>query len=245
MAMAALGRVTVARPVQQMETAASLPGRSSVSDVSMRKFSSRGRCTVQTRWPSEPRPGSAQACLGRDSADGDALVAEFIRHVESTQQAWPLEGRRPTHLMPPSTVVKTLMEALMRNDWPEDDSGIRTAFAFAMPPAANEMLVSDVGKANRSARAWYATEKYVNVSEFGDVIRESTYSPMLDFVSWEMGSPLTFHGPSDKRAVQAVKTISQSGVSSVYTFCLEKVVNGVYKGCWMIVGVRVGDYANV
>ncbi|OAE33860.1 hypothetical protein AXG93_1921s1060 [Marchantia polymorpha subsp. ruderalis] len=216
MAMAALGRVTVARPVQQMETAASLPGRSSVSDVSMRKFSSRGRCTVQTRWPSEPRPGSAQACLGRDSADGDALVAEFIRHVESTQQAWPLEGRRPTHLMPPSTVVKTLMEALMRNDWPEDDSGIRTAFAFAMPPAANEMLVSDVGKANRSARA-----------------------------CWEMGSPLTFHGPSDKRAVQAVKTISQSGVSSVYTFCLEKVVNGVYKGCWMIVGVRVGDYANV
>ncbi|KAG6548857.1 hypothetical protein Mapa_009619 [Marchantia paleacea] len=66
-----------------------------------------------------------------------------------------------------------------------------------------------------------------------------------DFVSWEMGSPLTFHGPGDKKAVQDGKTTSQSGVSSVYTFCLEKVVNGVYKGCWMIVGFRVRDYANV
>ncbi|KAL3687603.1 hypothetical protein R1sor_013912 [Riccia sorocarpa] len=179
------------------------------------------------------------------TGERDSLVAEFINYVESTQQAWPLEGRRPTHLMPPSTVVRVLMDALMRNDWPEDDSGIRTAFAFAMPPAANDMLISDVGQANRLARAWYATEKYLNIKEFGDVVRDVTYLPLLEFVSWEIASPMTFCGPGDRRAVQAVRTVSQAGVARTFTFCLEKVTSGVYKGCWMIVGVRVGDYANV
>lgn len=30
-----------------------------------------------------------------------------------------------------------------------------------------------------------------------------------------------------------------------YTFCLERVTSGPYKDCWMTVGVRCGDYANV
>ena len=36
------------------------------------------------------------------------------------------------------------MDALMRNDWPEEDSGIKTAFAFAMPARVDEILSEKV-----------------------------------------------------------------------------------------------------
>jgi hypothetical protein len=36
------------------------------------------------------------------------------------------------------------MDALMRNDWPEEDSGIKTAFAFAMPARVEEILAGKV-----------------------------------------------------------------------------------------------------
>lgn len=43
----------------------------------------------------------------------------------------------------------------------------------------------------------------------------------------QMVSPMVFHGPGDKRGLQAVKVIfhSEDGeeVKRVYTFCLEKV----------------------
>ena len=30
-----------------------------------------------------------------------------------------------------------------------------------------------------------------------------------------------------------------------FTFCLERVTKGPYRDCWMTVGLRCGDYANV
>lgn len=33
--------------------------------------------------------------------------------------------------------------------------------------------------------------------------------------------------------------------SFTFTFCLERIMSGPYKDCWMTVGVRCGDYANV
>lgn len=32
----------------------------------------------------------------------------------------------------------------MRNDWPEEDSGVRTAFQFSMPAKVDEMLTGQV-----------------------------------------------------------------------------------------------------
>ena len=32
----------------------------------------------------------------------------------------------------------------MRNNWPEEDSGIKTAFAFAMPARVDEILAGKV-----------------------------------------------------------------------------------------------------
>jgi hypothetical protein len=177
------------------------------------------------------------------------MLAEFMQYVDATQQLWPLEGRNPTALMPPTTVVRVQMDALMRNDWPEVDSGIKTAFAFAMPARVEEILSGKVRGPVPAVRAWDAAERYLNVEEFGNVVRHPMYSPLLNFSEWEVASPLMFHGPGDKRGLQAVKVISQSEDGQkqirVYTFCLEKVLSGAYKDCWMVVGLRVGDYANV
>jgi hypothetical protein len=45
---------------------------------------------------------------------GDSMLAEFMQYVNTTKQLWPLEGRNPTALMPPTTVVRVqvLMLAL-------------------------------------------------------------------------------------------------------------------------------------
>lgn len=172
-----------------------------------------------------------------------------MRYVNSTQQAWPLEGRRPTALMPPSTVVKVQMDALMRNDWPEEDSGLKTAFAFSMPTGAEEMLAGQVPQSVSSARAWDAAERYLTFPEFCSMIKKPMYSPVINCTNWEVASPVIFHGPGDRRALQCVKVtfeMAEGGETCrAYTFCLQKVQQGAYRNCWMVVGVRLGDYANV
>jgi hypothetical protein len=53
------------------------------------------------------------------------------------------------------------------------------------------------------------------------------------------------------KAVCAVEVVAQGGAAAgakarhVYTFCVERVAQGSLKNCWLTVGVRVGDYANV
>lgn len=184
-----------------------------------------------------------------ESSESDTMLAEFMQHVDATQQLWPLEGRKPTALMPPTTVVRVQMDALMRNDWPEEDSGIRTAFAFAMPARVEEILAGKVRGPVSAVRAWDAAERYLTLEEFGKTVRDSMYAPLLNFSEWEMVSPMVFHGPGDKRGLQAVKVNfhSEDGeeVKRVFTFCLEKVLSGAFKDCWMVVGLRIGDYANV
>lgn len=184
-----------------------------------------------------------------ENDEGAKLLAQFMQYVDASQQSWPLEGRNPSHLMPPTTVVRVQMDALMRNDWPEEDSGIKTAFAFAMPARADEMLAGQVRPPVTAARAWDATERYLSLDTFGKLLREPMYATMINCTDWEMASPMVFHGPDNVRALQAVRVKYQAGDGSeksrVYTFCLEKVLKGGYKNCWMVVGTRLGDYANV
>ena len=53
------------------------------------------------------------------------------------------------------------------------------------------------------------------------------------------------------KAVFGVEVVAQGGAAAgakarhVYTFCVERVAQGSLKNCWLTVGVRVGDYANV
>lgn len=50
--------------------------------------------------------------------------------------------------------------------------------------------------------------------------------------------------------MQAVEVTTTSPHGSAprthkFTFCLERIDQGPYQGCWLTYGVRVGDYANV
>ncbi|MCO5571264.1 hypothetical protein L7F22_025001 [Adiantum nelumboides] len=142
-----------------------------------------------------------------------------------------------------------MMDALMRNDWPEEDSGVRTAFQFSMPEKVEEMLASQVSGSVSIARAWDAAERYLTLSQFSALLREPLYAPLINCSDWKAASPVVFHGPGDVRALQCVKVKYQSLESKeatrTYTFCLQKVKQGTYRNCWMVVGVRSGDYANV
>eukprot|EP00850_Spirogloea_muscicola_P003001 SM000011S19179 [mRNA] locus=s11:1346235:1347925:- [translate_table: standard] len=151
--------------------------------------------------------------------------------------------------MPPTAVVRVQMDALMRIDWPEENAGIQTAFAFAMPLRVDEMLAGQARSPVSAARAWDAHPQFVSVEQFVLLLREPMYAPLLNCTHWELASPMVFHGKGDLKALQAVKVTSgraQGGERlHTYTFCLEKVASGAYKDCWMVVGMRVGDYANV
>ncbi|GJP41100.1 hypothetical protein CLOM_g1148 [Closterium sp. NIES-68] len=213
--------------------------------------------------------------------EADELTAEFLRFVSETQQQWPLADRNPTALLPPTAVVRAQMDALMRNDWPEADSGVQTAFNFAMPHRVDEILPGSARPPVKEARAWDASERYLSVEGFKKLLREPMYAALLHCEAWEFASPMAFHGKNDSKALQAVKVraaptalaptspaaaaaAESAGEASkdgsggaadadlfgrtreyTYTFCLQKVLEGAFKGCWMVVGLRVGDYANV
>eukprot|EP00891_Asterochloris_glomerata_P009643 jgi/Astpho2/9643/Aster-x0860 len=64
---------------------------------------------------------------------GEQLAQEFSRFANEADLQDPLKVRRPSHLLPPTAVVAAQLDALQRNDWPDQDAGIRTAFLFAKP----------------------------------------------------------------------------------------------------------------
>ncbi|CAI5984410.1 unnamed protein product [Closterium sp. NIES-64] len=255
-----------------------------------RRFSRLSAAAASSDDASSPGTGSEAG------DEADALTAEFLRFVSETQQQWPLADRHPTALLPPTAVVRAQMDALMRNDWPEADSGIQTAFNFAMPHKVDEILPGSARPPVKEARAWDASERYLSVEGFKKLLREPMYAALLHCESWEtllrepmyaallhceswkFASPMAFHGKADSKALQAVKVraaptaavtpSSSSAATAVeaamdggaadggaellgrtreytYTFCLQKVLEGAFKGCWMVVGLRVGDYANV
>ncbi|CAI5501521.1 unnamed protein product [Closterium sp. Naga37s-1] len=248
-----------------------------------RRFSRLSAAAASSDDASSPGTGSEAGSEAGNEAD--ALTAEFLRFVSETQQQWPLADRHPTALLAPTAVVRAQMDALMRNDWPEADSGIQTAFNFAMPHRVDEILPGSSLQARppvKEARAWDASERYLSVEGFKKLLREPTYAALLHCESWEFASPMAFHGKADSKALQAVKVraaptaavtpSSSSAATAVeaamdggaadggadggaellgrtreytYTFCLQKVLEGAFKGCWMVVGLRVGDYANV
>ena len=47
-------------------------------------------------------------------------------------------------MLPPTAVVAAQMDALQMNDWPDPDSGIRTAFLFSKPYECESMIAGRV-----------------------------------------------------------------------------------------------------
>lgn len=114
-------------------------------------------------------------------------------------------------------------------------------------------------------RSWVAKEEWLGLEGFTNLLRSPPYDVIIGCDSWRPTSNLVFPGSRQgARAVQSVEVIAarrkglegegSSGGSRLggsggderayrFTFCLERVEAGSMKGCWLTVGVRVGDYS--
>jgi hypothetical protein len=192
---------------------------------------------------------SAQLRDEPDEHDGlsDELAAEFSRlvnerghRVPSADQASGVPSASP--LASPAAVVAGVMDALKRNDWPETDAGVRFASANTLPSDEGDALTSYVD--SRKARNWGATKRWLDQKEFAAMLHSTPYSVMLECDSWCPASQVIFPSSrSESRAVQAVLITSTDGRQYTFSFCLERIDTGSMKGCWMIAGVRQGDYS--
>lgn len=153
-----------------------------------------------------------------------------------------LRDRQPTHLMSPPACIAAQMDALQRNDWPEADAGVQTAFKFTLWEGADELLSAQAGP--RRVRSWAAREEWLALPDFSNHLHTPPYSVLLNCDSWQPASQLVF--PSKRHRNKAVCAVAATaaGRRHVFTFCLERVLQGPLKNCWLTVGVREGDYAN-
>ena len=66
---------------------------------------------------------------------------------------------------------------------------------------------------------------------------------LLESSSFEISSPLLFPSRrTDAKAVQVVAVQSRGRVYN-FSFCMEREESGSMKGCWLVAGVRQGDYS--
>ena len=72
------------------------------------------------------------------------LAQEFSRFANEADLQHPLKVRGPSHLLPPTAVVAAQLDALQRNDWPDQDAGIKTAFLFSKPQECEKMVTGPV-----------------------------------------------------------------------------------------------------
>ncbi|GMH36565.1 hypothetical protein BSKO_04433 [Bryopsis sp. KO-2023] len=176
-------------------------------------------------------------------ASGEELSSQFSQFLNE-QGVTSSTRRGPSHLLPPTTVVSTLMDALQRNDYPEADSGVKVAFSFSKPRECEEMLPGQTICSH--TRSWMAKEEYVDFDTFSRIVHEHPYGDILNFDSWEPISEIVFPSTRFPVAVQAVQVShNETPQKNRFTFCMERIEKGPYKGCWLTVGVRIGDYANV
>ncbi|PVY37144.1 DUF4864 domain-containing protein [Pontibacter virosus] len=121
---------------------------------------------------------------------------------------------KPSKTLSPRQVIKIQLHALQRNDM--TDSGIITVFNFSSPTSRVSL-----GPLNH----------------FRMMVRDPAYSPMLNFVSYKPGKMVI----TDNTAYQLVVIKGANGEQVPYLFILAKQRKGMYKGCWMTVGVARQD----
>mmetsp|Transcript_13668 Transcript_13668/g.18741 ORF Transcript_13668/g.18741 Transcript_13668/m.18741 type:complete len:255 (+) Transcript_13668:91-855(+) len=173
----------------------------------------------------------------------DSILEDFLRVVNKEQIQNPAQLQRPSALHPPTTVISAQIEALQRNDYPEENSGVMTAYSFALPMDAEQLTV---GGSQTHVRSWEAKETWLTKAEFVEAVSSHPYRAFLTTTQWQPASALQFHGKGDLQALQAIQIVSKIDGEDkrfTFTFCLAKVESGPYNNCWMTVGVRSGNYA--
>ncbi len=118
----------------------------------------------------------------------------------------------PDPTLGPEQVIQIQLKALKRNDEPEVDSGIATAFNFASP--ANRAMTGPLPR-------------------FVQMVHNPLYAPMLGYRAEQIG-PLEMVGDSVQ---QSVMLLDAQGRTAVFVFTLSRQEEGRYAGCWMTDGV--------
>lgn len=194
-------------------------------------------------WQVRLNPPRAQ----ENDASDNSLDTQFARLINERGAAGlspsSIERRGPSHLLSPPVVVAAILNALQRNDWPDVDAGVETAFSFTKPWTDGGKLPSP-GAPHR-VRTWAALEIFLDLKEFSNHLHSPPYKVLLEIDEWHASAPLVFPSSrSENKAVQAVTVKSgKEGRDYNFTFCLEKQLVGSMKGCWLVAGVRQGNYS--
>jgi len=182
---------------------------------------------------------TVKASNNSENREGAQLAAEFARIInEGGEQA---TYRMPSHLLSPRAAVSCIMEALQRKDWPDTNSGLKVAYEFTKRNPEDEL--TPMPSPPQVRRSWEGQERWLDPKEFESHLILSAYNAMLECDRWNLTGPLTFPSSrSETRAVQVVR-LEKFGRSYTFSFCLERAAEGSLKGCWLVAGVRQGDYS--
>jgi hypothetical protein len=119
----------------------------------------------------------------------------------------------PDPSLTPDQVVAAVLAGLKNND-PETDEGIRTAYRFASP-------------ANHAATG--------PVERFVAMVKRPPYGALVNHRS-ARAKPLDL---DDARAVSLVRVVGQDGRRLFFAWQLSRQTEGALKDCWMTDGVTV------
>lgn len=73
---------------------------------------------------------------------GEQLASQFSKFVNTASlQSY---YQRPTPMIPPDTAVRSILDALQRNDYPEENAGVRTAYLFSKPHECEKLAAGQV-----------------------------------------------------------------------------------------------------
>lgn len=149
----------------------------------------------------------------QSNSESDNLDTQFARLINEREAAGlsptSIQRRSPSHLLSPPTAVAAILDALQRNDWPDVDAGVETAFEFTKPWLDGGELPSPGSP--RRVRSWTAIENFLDLKEFSNQLHSPPYKLLLNIDEWHASAPLVFPSKrSENKAVQAV-TVKSSG----------------------------------
>lgn len=136
--------------------------------------------------------------------------ASYSSPYEETNSTSKWTYLKPDKALSPREVISIQLRALQQND--HRDSGIITVYNFSSP--RNRMNIGPI-------------------NHFRILVRNPSYSPMLNFKSYKMGQLVV----TGNTAYQLAVITGNDGREEVYLFILAKQRKGKYRGCWMTEGI--------
>ncbi|KAJ8903926.1 hypothetical protein NDN08_000457 [Rhodosorus marinus] len=135
----------------------------------------------------------------------------------------PLLDRAPREGLSVEDTIRIQLMALQRNDFPEIDAGIATAFEFAAP--MNRMSVG--GSAN----------------DFAKFVKSSIYAMLVDCKEWQLSSVTITSGGRRASAVSLITDFTGNERKFLWNLGIKKVWdNGQYQECWLVDACIAFDY---